>query len=221
MSDSTRYVRLKPYNKKVGHVVKRYHVAGQLFIGEDQSGNPKWYKVDKTVAAMLEKKRQNPNDPNGIKLFDVATKAEYEATSLRERDLRLVEMGLASASAIASGPTHQAEAPLIDRSSGRGGAVPGDEIPSAAKEAAPVIKVEEIGPSSGEPVATPPVREPSDPSGAVDQSAAPAADASHVTTPEPESPIDPPHPAEAAGEPEPAAASEEPPTSRRRRPSGG
>lgn len=207
MSDNTRYVRLKPYNKKIGHVVKRYHVAQQLFIGEDQSGNPKWYKVAKSVATMLSEKLQNPNDPNSIKLFDVHTKAEYQAISLRERDLRLVELGLASASAIASGPSHQAEAKLVDRS-GRGGAVP-NEIPSAAKDPAPAIKVDEVGPSDGEPI----------------QASEPVA----------ESPPDPPHPAEAAGEPEPTSeieattadadvpatdTDETATTSRRRRPSG-
>lgn len=154
MSD-TRFVRLKPYNKKVGHVVKRYHVAGQIFIGQDQSGNPRWYKVDTEVASLLATKRQNPGDPNSIKLFDVHTEDEYRAISLRERDLRLVEMGLASASAVASGPSHQAEAKLVDRSLGRAGAVPGGDIPSAAKPPADPIKVEEVGPSSGEPVMAP------------------------------------------------------------------
>lgn len=152
MSD-VRYVRLKPYNKQAGHLVKRYHVAGQLFIGADQAGNPKWYKVDRQVAAMLAGKRQNHSDPHSQPVFDVATAAEYKAISLRERDLRLVEMGLASASAVSAGPQHAAEAPLVDRSSGRGGAVPAGEIPNAAAPPAPAIKVDEVGPSTGEPVA--------------------------------------------------------------------
>jgi hypothetical protein len=62
--------RIKPYNPKRGHLVRRYMVKGIRF-----DVNRGWYKVDEALADYLKTVTQNPNDPDTPPVFDVLTEA--------------------------------------------------------------------------------------------------------------------------------------------------
>ena len=79
-----KLVRLKPYDRHRGHVLRRLHVRGQLF--HEARG---WYKVDDGVAEALSDIRQRDNNPNSPLAFDVCS--EDEAVELEKAEKRAAE----------------------------------------------------------------------------------------------------------------------------------
>lgn len=71
MAAETKLVRLKPYNKKKGHVLRRYTYRGIRF-----QGSRGWYRVTGDVAGYLGKVRQVPDDADSPPAFDVCSEAE-------------------------------------------------------------------------------------------------------------------------------------------------
>lgn len=71
MATETMLVRLKPYNKKKGHVLRRYIYRGLRF----QEGRG-WTRVRKDIADYLAKVHQIPGDEDSSLAFDVCTDAE-------------------------------------------------------------------------------------------------------------------------------------------------
>jgi hypothetical protein len=120
------YVRLKPYNPKLGCVVERYHVAGNLYITDSVTEQPVWYKVDDLTKQILEPLRQQETEPLSPELFDIVTEEEYLAINKR---LRLVRLGMMTATAVQS----VSSAPVVDRvgATGRSAAIP-EAMPVAA-----------------------------------------------------------------------------------------
>ncbi len=75
-----KLVRIKPYDPKRGHVVRRYTVFS---IRLDESRG--WYRVADEVAEYLSKVHQAPHDEDSPLVFDVCTEAEAKALEEAER----------------------------------------------------------------------------------------------------------------------------------------
>ena len=75
-----KLVRIKPYDPKRGHVVRRYTVFSIRF--DETRG---WYRVADDVADYLGKVHQAPHDEDSPLVFDVCTEAEAHALEDVER----------------------------------------------------------------------------------------------------------------------------------------
>ncbi len=71
MAAETKLVRVKPYNKKKGHVLRCYTYRGIRF-----QGSRGWYRVSGDVAGYLGKVCQVPGDTDSPAAFDVCTESE-------------------------------------------------------------------------------------------------------------------------------------------------
>lgn len=130
MSDKL-YVRLKPYNAQQGILVRRYIIGRFAFTTDPSTERPIWNIIDrKEVERMgLANLKQVESESRSLPLFDILTPEEYAGVEKREQDLRLVELGLISATnSVPTDPT-----PIVDRTKklgGRDAAIPEPEIPA-------------------------------------------------------------------------------------------
>lgn len=69
---SKKLVRIKPYDKRRGHLLRTYRVGGKFYEGKKG-----WYEIEASVAEVLAEVKQStdPHAPNG---FDICTRAEAE-----------------------------------------------------------------------------------------------------------------------------------------------
>jgi hypothetical protein len=77
----TLLVRLKPYDPRRGHVLRRYTYDGIRF--QPERG---WYRVEKRVGDYLRTVHQQPSDDFTPLAFDVCTDAEAKALEAAESD---------------------------------------------------------------------------------------------------------------------------------------
>lgn len=75
-----KLVRLKPYDPKKGHVIRRYTAFSIRF--EEARG---WYKVADEVAAYLGTVHQVPGDEDSPLAFDVCTEDEAQRIEAAEK----------------------------------------------------------------------------------------------------------------------------------------
>lgn len=75
-----KLVRLKPFDAKRGHLIRRYTVFSSTF--EEHKG---WYRVSDDVAAYLATLHQVPNDADTPRAFDVCSQEEAEQIDLGEK----------------------------------------------------------------------------------------------------------------------------------------
>jgi hypothetical protein len=75
----TMLVRLKAYDPRRGHLLRRFTTRGIKFEG--QRG---WYRVEKDLADYLRMVRQVDTNPHSPLAFDVATEAEAERMDVEE-----------------------------------------------------------------------------------------------------------------------------------------
>jgi len=80
MATQTMLVRLKPYNPKRVHLLRRFTYRGVRFM-EDRG----WYRVDEEIAGYLRDVRQVDSDPDSPLAFDVCTEEEARAIEEKER----------------------------------------------------------------------------------------------------------------------------------------
>lgn len=73
-SDHIRYVRIKPFDKRLGQLIRSFTFEGRKFTAERG-----WLPVFKEFGLRMKKCRQDPNDPNSAKVFDVCTYSEAKA----------------------------------------------------------------------------------------------------------------------------------------------
>lgn len=100
-----KLVRLKPYDPKRGHVLRRYTAFGVRF--DETRG---WYRVSDEVAQYVGKVRQQPGLDYTPLAFDVCT--EEEALALETREKReQEERAIASAPNVATAHDVSAVAP--------------------------------------------------------------------------------------------------------------
>ncbi len=81
MAANTKYVRLKPYNKRKGFLMRRYSVRRKRFI------HGRWYEVPQQLAKYLETVTATPEDPDTPFAFDVCDTRD-EALALVKREKR-------------------------------------------------------------------------------------------------------------------------------------
>ncbi len=77
----TMLVRLKPYEARRGHVLRRFTYLGIKF--QEERG---WYRVEKAVAEYLRTVHQLPGDKHSPLAFDVCTEAEAKALEASEAE---------------------------------------------------------------------------------------------------------------------------------------
>ena len=87
-----RLVRLRPFDPKKGHTIRRYTTFSTTF--EETRG---WYRVADEIAAYLATVHQVPHDEDSPLAFDVCTEEEAQ-------QLELVEKKKAEARARAAAP---------------------------------------------------------------------------------------------------------------------
>lgn len=77
----TRHVRIKPYNPKRGHLMRRYaHVPTNKRFEESHG----WYIVDAALAKTLEEVHVHSHDMDSPLAFDVCTAAQAKEIDARE-----------------------------------------------------------------------------------------------------------------------------------------
>ena len=109
----TLLVRLKPYDPRRGHVLRRYTYRG-IKLHEERG----WYRVEKPVANYLRAVRQVASDEHSPLAFDVCTDDEARALDAREKE---------------AGATRKAATDEIKVSAARSdGAVTTGDLPDAA-----------------------------------------------------------------------------------------
>ena len=77
----TMLVRLKPFDPRRGHVLRRFTYRG-IKIHQERG----WYRVDKDTAAYLRTVRQVHSDEHSPLAFDVCTEAEAKAMDAKEKE---------------------------------------------------------------------------------------------------------------------------------------
>ena len=77
----TLLVRLKPYDPRRSHRLRRFTYRGIKF--QEERG---WYRVDKPVADYLRQVRQVASDEHAPLAFDVCTADEAMALDAKEKD---------------------------------------------------------------------------------------------------------------------------------------
>lgn len=77
----TLFVRLKPYDPRRGHVLRRYTYRGIKF--QEERG---WFRVPKDVADYLRAVHQVPGDEHSPLAFDVCTEAEAKGVDAKEKE---------------------------------------------------------------------------------------------------------------------------------------
>lgn len=85
-----KLIRIKPYNPKIGNVLRRYNLNGYTF--EVERG---WYKVDDDVAEYLKGVHQHVELEHSPLAFDVCT--EEEAAAIDDREIEAAKVKRASA----------------------------------------------------------------------------------------------------------------------------
>ena len=74
-----KFVRIRPYNKARGQLVRRYVYGGVRF--EVDHG---WYEADDQIAEYLKTVLTHPQDPDSKPVFDVSDQAGAEKIALDE-----------------------------------------------------------------------------------------------------------------------------------------
>ena len=95
----TYWVRVKPLNKKRGHVVERVHVLGRIWQGGngiDPNKIPEWVKVNAAQAAALRECKQIDNDPYSQGIFDIVTEEMKVQIDTKEENVRKAILGFGS-----------------------------------------------------------------------------------------------------------------------------
>jgi hypothetical protein len=97
-TEKTYFVRIKPYNKQLGHVRTRQffsELGRAIDGGTGKPGDiPNWVEVTAAVAAQLSKYRQDDNKPMSPRVLDIATAAEREYIDATESQLRGAQLGM-------------------------------------------------------------------------------------------------------------------------------
>lgn len=102
-----RLVRIKRYDPTQGYVRKKFRIrVAKSFLIFD-AFNPEWVRVDKSVADILSKERQQPNSLMSPPLFEVQTEdgalaVEAAEKAAREAQKRRLEPTVATAKDLSS-----------------------------------------------------------------------------------------------------------------------
>lgn len=101
------FARVKPYNPKRGHVVRRIVVLGTLWEGGSgvpPDTIPTWTKVNAAQAVALKACLQIDNDPYSQRVFDIVTAEQRKQIDAREERYRRAILGYGASPTIAELP---------------------------------------------------------------------------------------------------------------------
>jgi len=86
------WVRLAPYNPRVGNLVRRHGHRGTMYAGGER---PTWYKVSPAIALELADKLQEHDNPRSARLFELYhSDNERARIDKAEMERRFVAQGL-------------------------------------------------------------------------------------------------------------------------------
>jgi hypothetical protein len=92
------HVRVKPYNKRMGHLRVRQFVLELDMVFKGGSGKlgdvPVWYEVDPALEDALELYRQDPHNDQSPCTFDICTAVERARIDQAEEVMRLGQVGI-------------------------------------------------------------------------------------------------------------------------------
>jgi hypothetical protein len=99
LDETKMYIRLKPYNKRLGHLRKRTYLPELKCVvigGTGAPGDiPQWHEVDEGVAAAIKSKyRQDDNNSQSPPLCDVVTAEERVEIDKAEEMWRRTRIGI-------------------------------------------------------------------------------------------------------------------------------
>ena len=103
-----KLVRLKPYDPKKGHVLRRYTAFSIRF--DEARG---WYRVEDEVAEYLATVHQIPGDEDSPLAFDVHSAAEAQAIDEAEKK-KAEERARAASPNVANAPVVSPKTPASD-----------------------------------------------------------------------------------------------------------
>lgn len=96
------FIRIKPYNKKIGHVRRNQYfqeIGRVLHGGTGELGDiPEWVEVPEQVALSMTVYRQRENNINSPQTLDIVTEAEREYLDRVENSQRMSVLGLSGLS---------------------------------------------------------------------------------------------------------------------------
>lgn len=134
MAESTVLVRIKPYNKRRGHLVRRYvytdRRSGIRYRFEESRG---WYRVPLKIGKALSKIHSKSEDQDSPLAFDVKTEEEAQQVDASEEIAR-EERASATRARSASDARSAAEPP---RTAARAAKPPPEPEPEPEPEAEP------------------------------------------------------------------------------------
>jgi len=145
------YVRLKPYDKQAGCLVKRYLYKGVSFATDTNTDRPVWNIMSsKDVDALGLRDLVQPRGPHSTHqppLLDIMDEDEYTATEGQDRDRYLAMLGVVTETQILTQP----DTAIIDRTEkkkGRAAAIPEPEVVPDVPEVlqTPEVEVQTIQP---------------------------------------------------------------------------
>lgn len=92
------YIRIKPYNPKIGHVRKRQYFDELKRVAIGGTGGPgsipQWYEVEPSVARGMEKYRQRDGDPRSPAVLDICTAEQRYKIDAAEELWRRSQIGI-------------------------------------------------------------------------------------------------------------------------------
>ena len=106
----TLLVRLKPYDPRRGHVLRRYTYGGIKF--QQERG---WYRVERPVAEYLRKIHQLHTDCYSQPAFDVCTEAEAIALDAGESEATKIRRGASDADKVVAARTSVTTEDLVSK----------------------------------------------------------------------------------------------------------
>jgi len=123
-----KFVRIRPYDKRRGQLVRRYVYRGFRF--EVERG---WYEVEDHIAEALEGVLTFPDNPDSKPVFDVSTREDAEALARAEYEAQNPERKISEAIAGAQTVTEDKMTPAPDgapKPKGKRGRKAKDETPA-------------------------------------------------------------------------------------------
>jgi hypothetical protein len=98
LDENKMYVRIKPYNKALGHLRRRQYIneLKQVAIGGTGAPGdiPQWYEVDEGQAEGVKRYRQDEGNPMSPQVFDVVSAAQRAEIDSAEEMWRRSQIGI-------------------------------------------------------------------------------------------------------------------------------
>jgi hypothetical protein len=145
------YVRVKPYNKQRGHLIRRTVIMDRLWTGGDgltPGDIPEWVKVNGAQAAALKEYKQS-DDPFSPRIFDIVTPERKAEIDAKEEEYRKAYYGLGPRPSLAALPNLTAKESDATGASDKRGQFTLEDLKGAPPPTKPVITDDDDDDSAG------------------------------------------------------------------------